>query len=68
MRISLVYAIYKKPKSTNWGVTNKSWTNYNLAFTIKKSGTDTYVTKIVWDYDSEACFDKSADCPNTLIC
>lgn len=63
-----VYAVYKKSKSSwNWWTSNYSWTNYNLAFTVKESGTDKYVTKIVWDYDEESCFDNKNDCPQTLI-
>lgn len=62
-----VYSIYKKSK-TSWDWTsNMTWTNYNLAFTIKESWTDTYITKVVWDYDSESCYDNKLSCPDTLI-
>jgi len=62
-----VYAVYKKSKTTwNW-TSNMTWTNYNLAFTVKKNWTDTYITKIVWDYDSESCYADSSKCPQTLI-
>lgn len=62
-----IYAIYKKSKTTwNW-TSNMTWTNYNLAMTIKESWTDKYITKIVWDYDEESCYDNNTDCPNTLI-
>jgi len=62
-----VYAIYKKPQGANWWTDNKTGTYYNIAYTIKKEASDTYVTKIVWDYDSGSCFDNSANCPKTLV-
>lgn len=62
-----VYAVYKKPTWTDWGGNNKTWSYYNIAYTVKKEWSDTYVTKIVWDYDSDSCFDNAANCPNTLI-
>ena len=63
-----VYAVYKKPNSDSWATdSNKTWTYYNIAYTVKQDGGDTYYTKIVWDYDSESCFDDSATCPDTLI-
>ncbi len=62
-----VYAIYKKPTWTSWWSDNKVWSYYNIAYTIKKDWSDTYYTKIVWDYDSGSCFDNSATCPATLI-
>ena len=63
-----VYWVFKKPLSadTVWGI-NKQWTYYNIAYTVKESWTDKYVTKIVWDYDSASCFDESSLCPETLI-
>jgi prepilin-type N-terminal cleavage/methylation domain-containing protein len=64
-----VYAVFKKPLSTDttWWASNKEWTYYNIAYTIKVDWWDKYITKIVWDYDSESCFDEKAMCPNTLI-
>ncbi len=64
-----VYAVYKKRVGTwtTWGTDNKQWTNYNIAYTIKKNGSDTYITKIVWDFDTEACYDDKTNCPSTLI-
>lgn len=63
-----VYAVFKKPLSsdTDWS-TNKQWTYYNMAYTIKVDWSDKYVTKIVWDYDQESCFDEKSSCPETLI-
>lgn len=62
-----VYAVYKKPTSTDWGTNNKTWTYYNIAYSVKKEGTDTFVTKIVWDYDNQSCFETASFCPKTLI-
>ena len=64
-----VYAVFKKPLSadTTWWASNKEWTYYNIAYTIKITWWDKYITKIVWDYDSESCFEEKAMCPNTLI-
>ncbi len=64
-----VYASFKKPFSsdTTWWNSNKNWTYYNIAYTIKKEWTDEYITRIVWDYDSESCFDDKDKCPETLI-
>lgn len=62
-----VYAVYKKPTWTNWGTNNNTWSAYNIAYVVKKEWSDTYITKISWPYDSKSCFDKSANCPNTLI-
>lgn len=61
-----VYAVYRKPLKAAWD-SNSEWDFYNIAYTIKKEGSDTYVTKIVGDYDMESCFDKSKTCPKTLI-
>jgi hypothetical protein len=65
-----VYSTYKKNKgagaSWEWS-SNFNGKAYNLAITLKESGTDTYITKIVWDYDEESCYDDSATCLNTLI-
>lgn len=55
-----VYAIYKK----NGG--NTKWTTYNLAYTLKEESSDTYITKVVWDYDESSC-DSPTLCPKTLI-
>ncbi|MDP2090561.1 MAG: type II secretion system protein [Candidatus Gracilibacteria bacterium] len=62
-----VYSVYKKPTGANWGAENKTGTYYNIAYTLKKEGTDTLETIIVGDYDSESCFENAANCPNTLI-
>ena len=62
-----IYAVYKKPTGTNWSTNNKNGTYYNIAYTVKKEWSDTYVTKIVWDYDSDSCFENSSTCPDTLI-
>ncbi len=64
-----VYSVFKKPLSsdTTWWAVNKQWTYYNIAYTIKVEWWDKYITKIVWDYDNESCFDEKALCPNTLI-
>jgi len=56
-----VYAIYKK-----WW-NNVRWNDYNMAYTIKKSNSDKYMTKIVWSYDKESCYGDPVDCPDTLI-
>ena len=60
-----VYAIYRKPSGSTWQ--NEYGTYYNIAFTIKKDWSDTYLTKIVWDYDNESCFEERDNCPSTLI-
>lgn len=60
-----VYSTYRK--SPNWSNRNLEWVNYNIAYTIKKEWSDTYITKIVWDYDETACYDDSALCPQTLV-
>ncbi|NVP17298.1 prepilin-type N-terminal cleavage/methylation domain-containing protein [Candidatus Gracilibacteria bacterium] len=62
-----VYAVYRKPTGANWGNDNKTGSYYNIAYTIRKDGSDTYLTKIVGDYDSESCFENSSNCPSTLI-
>ena len=61
-----IYATFKKWTSGDWS-TNKRWVDYNLAFTVKKQNSDKYITKIVWSYDSESCYDYSSNCPETLI-
>ncbi len=62
-----VYATFKKATLwTNW-TTNYNGINYNIAFTIKKDGSDKYITKIVGDYDAESCYDDKANCPTSLI-
>jgi hypothetical protein len=38
-----------------------------MAFTVKKDASDTYMTKIVWDYDIDSCYEDKANCPETLI-
>lgn len=60
-----VYSVYK-----NWAWTtanNLTWNAYNMAYTIRKDWSDTYVTKVVWDYDQESCFDNKINCPISLI-
>jgi hypothetical protein len=59
-----VYATYKKG---SWGDNQLSGAAYNIAYTVKKEGSDTYVTKIVWDYDKQSCYEDSDKCPDTLI-
>lgn len=63
-----VYAVFRKPLSadTTW-TSNRDWTYYNIAYTVKVDGSDKYVTRIVWDYDKESCFDEKWSCPNSLI-
>lgn len=62
-----VYSTYKRPTSTTrWSVI-KTWSNYNIAYTVKKNWTDEYTTKIVWDYDENSCNSDSDKCPSTLI-
>lgn len=61
-----VYAVYAKSNGAEWN-RNKGWSYYNIAYTVKKEGTDSYITKIVWDYDENSCFDSKEDCPKTLI-
>jgi len=56
-----VYAIYKK-----WW-DNTKWDDYNIAYTIKKDWSDTYLTKIWWTYDEQSCYWTPNDCPKTLI-
>lgn len=59
-----VYWIYNK---TNWTVWNRTWKAYNIAFTVKDTQNDTYVSKIVWDFDEESCRNDKLLCPKTLI-
>jgi len=62
-----VYATYKKNKwDWDW-ISNYNWVAYNIAFTIKKEWSDKYITKIVWDYDQESCYEDKDKCPATLI-
>ncbi len=62
-----VYATFKK-NTWNWKwSSNFNWNAYNIAYTVRKEWSDTYITKIVWDYDAESCYDDKAFCPNTLI-
>lgn len=62
-----VYWVYRKPTWPDWDGSNKTGTYYNIAYTVKKEDSDTYVTKVVWDYDNESCFDDKDNCPGTLI-
>jgi hypothetical protein len=61
-----VYATYKKGSASDWS-TNKRGVDYNVAFTIKKTDSDKYITKIVGSYDSESCYEDKNNCPDTLI-
>ncbi len=61
-----VYAVYAKSNGAVWD-RNKGWNYFNIAYTVKKEGTDSYITKIVWDYDDNSCFDNKSNCPKTLI-
>ncbi len=60
-----VYWVYKK--SNNWNSTNQLWTAFNIAYTLKKEWSEDYVTKIVWDYSQESCWEWNTTCPKTLI-
>jgi hypothetical protein len=62
-----VYITYKKNTSAWLWNSNFNWNAYNIAYTFKKDGSDTYMTKIIWDYDQESCFDDKAKCPANLI-
>lgn len=62
-----IYATFKKQAGTGDWSGNLSGTHYNIAFTVKKDGSDKYVTKVVGDYDSESCYDDKANCPANLI-
>lgn len=63
-----VYAVYKKPvwTASSW-TKNNTGSAYNIAYTVKKEWTDDYITKIVWTYDKESCYENSESCPETLI-
>jgi len=61
------YAIYAKNRTNSSWSSSKKGSDYNLATTIKKDWSDKYITKIVWNYDEESCFDDSDKCPKTLI-
>ncbi len=62
-----VYAVYTKANWSVWWSNNKLWSYYNIAYTIKKEWTDSYISKIVWDFDENSCFDNKDKCPETLI-
>ncbi|MDD5769389.1 MAG: FISUMP domain-containing protein [Candidatus Gracilibacteria bacterium] len=63
-----IYAVYTKSKGNiTWGTNNKGGDYYNIAYTVKKTGSDIYMTKIVGNYDEEACYDNKDNCPKTLI-
>lgn len=62
-----IYAVYKKPVWANWWTTNNTWTSYNIAYTVKKDGSEDYMTIITWGYDEKICIWREADCPKTLI-
>lgn len=59
-----VYWVYNK---TDWSTWNRTWKAYNIAFTIKDNRNDTYVSKIVWDFDEKSCWNDELNCPKTLI-
>ena len=59
-----VYGVYRR--SANWWTQNLPWSYFNIAYTIKDSNWEDYITKIVWDYDETVC-SESIDCPKTLI-
>ena len=64
-----VYATFKKSKdgdTSDWSQ-NYNWVDYNIAYTVKNNDSDEYVTKIVWSYDEESCYDYKDSCPETLI-
>ncbi len=62
-----VYATYKK-NTWSWSWSNNyNWNAYNIAYTVKKDWSDKYITKIVWDYDKNSCYDDKDFCPDTLI-
>ncbi len=62
-----VYATFKKNTwSWSWS-SNFNWNAYNIAYTVRKDWSDTYMTKIVWDYDKASCYIDSGFCPDTLI-
>ena len=61
-----IYYTYKKnPSSWAW-TSNYNWVAYNIAYTFKKDWSDTYLTKIIWDYDQESCYEDKATCPSNL--
>ena len=62
-----VYATFKKNTGNGNWASNYNGVNYNIAFTIKKDGSDKYVTKLVGDYDAESCYDDKATCSANLI-
>lgn len=60
-----VYSVYRR--TANWN-NNKEGSSYNIAYTIKKDGSEDYITKIVGDYSPEdSCLDNPSLCPKTLI-
>ncbi len=60
------YAVFRKPTNNEWW-DNKSWTHYNIAYTLKDEDTGEYITRIVGNYDASACNKSSNLCPDTLI-
>ncbi|NDK08780.1 prepilin-type N-terminal cleavage/methylation domain-containing protein [Candidatus Gracilibacteria bacterium] len=62
-----VYATFKKTSTTGDWTSNLTGNAYNIAYTVKQDGTDTYTTKIVGDYDKDSCFTDSQYCPDSLI-
>ena len=62
-----VYAVYKKPTWSYWWNENLTWTAYNIAYTVKKEGSEDYMTRIVWPYDEKSCVGKESSCTKTLI-
>lgn len=62
-----IYVTFKKDTGNGSWSSNYSWNAYNIAYTFKKEWTDTYITKIIWDYDNESCYDDKTKCPSNLI-
>ena len=62
-----VYAVYKKPTWSYWWNENLTWAAYNIAYTVKKEGSEDYMTRIVWPYDEKSCVGKESSCTKTLI-
>lgn len=62
-----IYTSFKKdPNKWDWS-SNYNWLAYNIAYTFKKDWSDTYITKVIWDYDQESCYDDKDKCPVNLV-
>lgn len=55
-----IYWVYAK--NSTFTPTDKKWSAYNIAATIKNEQ-DMYVAKIIWNFDSNTC----SSCPDSLI-